>query len=113
MGWAFIRVPTLFMNFSIILLFSFCFWFHNIFWPAPSLLEPIHCFSGETDWLSIPWLDRNPSHDFSSLGNTFSLDPTQGKKYHLAPESGQKEAQNLGQGRLENGIVTGPSVRPL
>lgn len=85
MGWALTRVPMLFMNFSSALLVSFCFWFHNILWPAPTLSEPIHCFSGETDWLSILRLSENPSHEFSSLGNQFSPDPTQVGKYHSEP----------------------------
>lgn len=105
MGWACIRVPTLFMNFSKAFLVSFCFWFHNILWPAPSLCEPIHCFSGETNWLSIPSLDVNPSPEFSSLSNKFSLDPTKAKKYHSEPlKEVRKRLRNLG--GSENNTLT-------
>lgn len=95
------------MNFSSALLVSFCFWFHNILWPAPTLSEPIHCFSGETDWLSIPRLSENPSHEFSSLGNQFSPDPTQARKDHSEPPNQVRiKSLKILEG-LENNPLTG------
>lgn len=107
MGWTLTRVPMLFMNFSSALLATFCFWFHNILWPAPTLSESIHCFSEETDWLSIPRLSENPSHEFSSLGNQFSLDPTQAGKYHSEPPNQVRiKSLKILEG-LENHTLTG------
>lgn len=68
--WTFTKVPTLFILFLAFLKMLFCFWFHNMHWPAALLFEPVHYFSGETNKKQS--LDMNSSHRVSALDNIFS-----------------------------------------
>lgn len=89
--WAFIRVPTLFIIFPAFFS-SFCFWFHNILWPALCFFEPVHCFSGDTKKQLLS------GREFFSWGflTDNKLSPTSAGRGEVLCIWDQEEVQNAG-----------------